>query len=112
MFKIFKVTKLKNPWSLLFYVPNEINVSKCFITFFQKQRSGAIAMVQMVGGRQKGTQNVRITPLTLFNKGICCFGFVDQLYMYPRCEYNWILIFDNSCKKHPLFVPNEFRPQR
>lgn len=69
-------------------------------------------MVQKVGGRQKGTPNVRITLPTLFNKGICCFSFVDQLYMYPTCEYNWILIFDNSCKKHPLFVPNEFRPQR
>lgn len=83
-----------------------------FYYFFPKQRSDAIAMVQTVGDRQKGTPNVRITPPTLFNKGICCFGFVDQLYMYPRCEYNWILIFDNSCKKHPLFVPNEFRPQR
>lgn len=80
--------------------------------FFPKQRSDAIAMVQKVGGRQKGTPNVRITLPTLFNKGICCFSFVDQLYMYPTCEYNWILIFDNSCKKHPLFVPNEFRPQR
>lgn len=70
-------------------------------------------MVQTVGARQNGTPNVRITPPTLFNKKIlvCCFGFVDQLYMYPRCEYNWILIFDNSCKKHPLFAPNEFRPQ-
>lgn len=55
-----------------------------FYNFFPKQRSDAIAMVQIVGGRQKGTQNVRITPPTLFNKGICCFGFVDQLYMYPR----------------------------
>lgn len=96
MFKIFKITKLKNPWSLLIYVPNEINVSKCLLLF----------------SKANGTPNVRITPLTLFNKGICCFSFVDQLYMYPTCEYNWILIFDNSCKKHPLFVPNEFRPQR
>lgn len=78
-----------------------------FYYFFPKQRSDAIAMVQTVGGRQKGTPNVMITPLTLFNKGICCFGFVDQLYMYPRCEYNWILILKIRAKNtHYLFQMN------
>lgn len=75
--------------------------------FFPKQRSDAIAMVQKVGGRQKGTPNVRITLPTLFNKGICCFSFVDQLYMYPTCEYNGILILIIRAKNtHYLFQMN------